>query len=89
MAHDVSDTDRVLKLIERVRLLIAIDDEMAIDLKLDTQPVLKLLESLVAEEDEGGRAKASEYYRYLLRELSGSPDVEALLNAMRVFAPYL
>jgi len=89
MAHDVSDTDRVLKLIERVRLLIAIDDEMETDLKLDTQPVLKLLEALVLEEDQASRTKASEYYRYLVDQLAGSDDVAALLTAMRVFAPYL
>lgn len=89
MAHDVSDTDRVLKLIERVRLLIAIDDEMETDLKLDTQPVLKLLEALVLEEDQASRAQASAYYRYLVEQLAGSDDVAALLTAMRVFAPYL
>ena len=89
MPHDLTDVDRVLKLIERVRLLIAIDDEMPTETKLNTQPVLKLLESLVADDEPAGRKQAAEYYRYLRGELAESADVEALLTAMRVFAPYL
>jgi hypothetical protein len=84
-----SDDERVLKLIERVRLLIAIDDELPSETKLNTQPVLKMLEALVLEGNEADRGRAAEYYRYLYGELQDSPDVEALLAAMRVFAPYL
>ena len=89
MAIDRTDDERVLKLIERVRLLIAIDDEMPTETKLNTQPMLKMLESLVAEGTEADRGRASEYYRYLRAELVENEDVEALLDAMRVFAPYL
>lgn len=89
MAQDLSDTERVLKLIERVRLLVAVDDEMPVETKLNTQPVLKMLEALIADEDAAGRPKASEYFRYLCSELSENADVEALLNAMKIFAPYL
>lgn len=89
MAHELSDRERVLKLIERVRLLIAIDDEMPMETKLDAQPVLKLLEALVDAGEEADQAQAAEYYRYLCAELGEHPDVEALLSAMRVFLPYL
>jgi hypothetical protein len=89
MVHDLSDEERVLRLIDRVRLLVAVDDELPVETKLNTQPVLKLLESLVAEGAEVDRDQASEYYRYLYRELSENADIEALLSAMRVFAPYL
>jgi hypothetical protein len=89
MAQNLSDVERVLKLIERVRLLIAIDDEMPSTTKLDTQPVLKMLEAMVAEDNEADRARAAEYYRYLYGRLENSPDVEALLSAIRVFLPYL
>lgn len=89
MPANLSDEERVLKLIERVRLLIAIDDEMPSETKLNTQPVLKMLEALVADGNETDRGKASEYYGYLCTELADSADVVALLNAMRVFAPWL
>ncbi len=45
MAQALTDEERVLKLIERARLLIAIDDEMPTETKLNTQPMLKLLEA--------------------------------------------
>jgi len=89
MANDRTDDERVLKLIERVRLLIAIDDDLPSETKLNTQPALKMLESLIAEGEEGGRARAAEYYRYLCAELEDHADASALLAAMRVFAPYL
>ncbi len=89
MGHDLSDTERVLKLIERIRLLVAVDDDMPTETKLNAQPVLKLLESLVVDGTEADRTQASEYYRYLRGELSENADVEALLGAMRIFAPYL
>lgn len=89
MASDRNDEARVLKLIERVRLLIAIDDEMPSETKLNTQPVLKMLEGLVVEGEDADRRRAAEYYRYLCAELEGNADVAALLSAMRVFAPYL
>ena len=89
MGSDRNDDERVLKLIERVRLLIAIDDEMPTETKLNTQPVLKMFEALVLEGEDAGRGRAAEYYRYLCAELEEHADVAALLSAMRVFAPYL
>jgi len=88
MAHARTDPERVLKLIERTRLLIAIDDDMPTEVKLNTQPVLKLLEAAVAAEaiDE---QLASGYFSHLYAELAPYPDCEALLSAMRVFLPYL
>lgn len=86
MAHDLSDAQRVLKLCERVRLLIAIDDDIPAAVKLDTQPSLKMLEAAV---DSDERALASQQYTFLYRELSKYPDLEALLSAMRVFLTYL
>jgi hypothetical protein len=89
MAQARSDEERVLKLIERARLLIAIDDEMPADTKLNTQPVLKMLEAAVASGDPSDQERASGYYSMLYSELADYPDVEALLSAMRVFLPYL
>jgi hypothetical protein len=89
MARDLSDEERVLKLIERVRLLIAIDDDMPVETKLNTQPTLKLLEAVIESEDIGSREQAAKYYSLLYSELAEYPNLEALLSAMRVFLPYL
>jgi hypothetical protein len=89
MAQALSDEERVLKLIERTRLLIAIDDEIPTETKLNTQPMLKMLEAAIAGDDDVDRQRASGYYSALYVELSSYPDLEALLSAMRVFLPYL
>ena len=89
MAQPLTDAERVLKLIERTRLLIALDDEMPTDIKLNTQPILKMLEAAVVGADPSDYERASGYYSALYAELQPYPDIEALLSAMRVFAPYL
>jgi len=89
MSQARSDEERVLRLIERVRLLVAIDDEMPTEVKLETQPMLKVLERAVASEAPADRSTASAYYSRLYAALSPYPDLEALLSAMRVFLPYL
>jgi hypothetical protein len=89
MAQTRSDADRVLKLIERTRLLIAIDDDIPTETKLNTQPMLKMLEAAIAAADPVDEPRASGYYHALYTELAPYPDIEALLSAMRVFLPYL
>ncbi len=89
MAQARTDEERVLKLIERTRLLIAIDDEMPTETKLNTQPMLKMLEAAISGGDPADQQRASGYYSALYAELQPFPDVEALLSAMRVFLPYL
>jgi hypothetical protein len=88
MAQARTDEERVLKLIERARLLIAIDDEMPTEVKLNTQPLLKMLEETITG-DAPDERRASGYYSALYSELAPYPDIEALLSAMRVFLPYL
>lgn len=89
MAQGRTDEERVLKLIERTRLLIAIDDEIPTEIKLNTQPMLKMLEAAVAGGDPADEERASGYYGALYADLAAYPDLEALLSAMRVFLPYL
>jgi hypothetical protein len=88
MASDLTDTQRVLKLIERTRLLIAIDDDMPTEIKLNTQPLLKMLEAEIGADTVDER-RAAAYYGALYADLASYPDVEALLAAMRVFLPFL
>ena len=89
MAQALTDEERVLKLIERVRLLIALDDEIPSATKLTTQPMLKMLEASITAGDAADQPRASGYYSALYAELQPYPDIEALLSAMRVFLPYL
>ena len=89
MAGDLTDEERVLKLIDRARLLIAIDDEMPTETKLNVQPMLEMLEEAVASADPKDHGRASGYYGALYGELSPYPNIEALLSAMRVFLPHL
>ena len=89
MPEALTDEQRVLKLIERARLLIAIDDEMPAETKLNTQPMLKMLEAAISSEDPSDQQRASSYYGALYTELQPYADIEALLSAMRVFLPYL
>ncbi|HVM97443.1 MAG TPA: hypothetical protein VMT89_13695 [Candidatus Acidoferrales bacterium] len=88
MAQERSDEERVLKLIERTRLLIALDDEMPTEIKLNAQPTLKMLETEIGG-DSIDQGRASGLYGALYKDLADYPDIEALLSAMRVFLPYL
>jgi hypothetical protein len=89
VAEALTDVARVLKLIERTRLLIAIDDEIPTATKLNVQPMLTELEAEISAGEAGDRPRASSYYSALYAELQPYPDIEALLSAMRVFLPQL
>jgi hypothetical protein len=76
------------RLIERSRLLIALSEEIPVETKLQTQPLLKQLEQLLAaapEERDGERIHAT--HALLCRELEPFADLDALLTAMRTFLP--
>jgi len=85
-----SDEYYVERLIQRIRLLIATSDDIPVDVKLQTQPMLKELEATLgvarAEQD---RERARSQYAFLYRELEDYPDLEALLHALKNFVPYL
>ncbi|MFI5394579.1 MAG: hypothetical protein ACHQ9S_03510 [Candidatus Binatia bacterium] len=89
MAEVRTDAERVLKLIERTRLLIAVDDEIPTETKLNVQPMLKMLEAAITTDDPSDHERASKYYGSLYAELQPYADIEALLSAMRVFLPFL
>jgi hypothetical protein len=81
-----SDDEMVLKLIERSRLLIALSDEIPTETKLQTQPLLKQLEQLLAYDDRDvGRIQST--HALLQRELAEFADLDALLGAMENFLP--
>ena len=86
--HD--DEYYVGRLIERSRLLIAISEEIPVETKLQTQPLLKQLEQALAvapEEQDEERVRGT--YAALYGELADYADLEALLSALKNFVPYL
>ncbi len=81
-----TDDEMMLKLIERSRLLIALSDEIPTETKLQTQPLLKQLEQLLAADDRDfDRIHAT--HALLQRELAEFADLDALLGAMENFLP--
>ena len=86
MTIERTDDEMVLKLIERSRLLIALSEEIPVETKLQTQPLLKQLEQLLGTDDRDvARIKGT--HALLCRELSEFPDLDALLGAMENFLP--
>jgi hypothetical protein len=85
-----SDAYIIGRLIKHTRLLIATDDTIPIETKLQTQAMLKEFEAEVSvEADEQDQVEVRSQYYFLYGQLSAYPDVEALLFAMRNFIPYL
>ena len=85
-----SDAYIVGRLIERMRLLIAISEEIPTETKLQTQGILKLLQAETAgPEDEHDRPQVRAHYAMLYDDLETYADLEALLSAMRTFISYL
>jgi hypothetical protein len=88
----VERTDEYIigRLIERSRLLIAISEEIPVATKLETQPLLKELERLVAvPPDEQNEERVRSTYALLYTQLAEYPDLEALLGALKNFISYL
>ena len=78
------------RLIERSRLLIAISDEIPVETKLQTQPLLKQLEEALAappEAQDTVRIRAT--YAALYDDLQDYADLEALLSALKNFVSCL
>jgi len=83
-----TDDEILVRLIERSRLLIAIEDEIPVETKLQTQPLLKQLQQLLAVDDgtrDVERIRAT--HSLLYAELAEYADLEALLSAMQNFLP--
>ncbi|MFN8544218.1 MAG: hypothetical protein U0807_08425 [Candidatus Binatia bacterium] len=86
MSAERTDEEMVRKLIERSRLLIAISEEIPVDTKLQTEPLLGQLAALVADPaPDLDRVRAT--HALLERELAAFEDLTALLAAMRTFLP--
>ena len=85
---DRSDDAVLGRLIERSRLLIALADDIPTETKLQSQPLLKQMEQLLAvpaEQRDAGRIHQT--HRQLCGELEEYADLDALLQAMVNFLP--
>jgi len=83
-----TDDEMLAKLIERSRLLIALSDEIPVQTKLQTQPLLKQLEQLLAADaDRRDLVRIEATHALLSRELAEFADLDALLGAMENFLP--
>ncbi len=85
-----SDEEMVLRLIKQTKLLIATNDEIPIETKLQSQGMLKEFEAHFRHpQDEQDPDAVRSQYNDLYIELSEYADLEALLLAMRNFSPYI
>ncbi len=85
-----SDEYIIGRLIERSRLLIALSDEIPVETKLQTQPLLKQLEqALSVRREKQDEERVRGIYALLYGELAEYADLEALLSALKNFVPYL
>ena len=85
-----SDEEMVLRLTQRIKLLIATNDEIPVETKLQSQAMLKEFERLfTVSQDEQDPDEVHSQYNDLYIELSEYADLEALLLAMRNFSPYI
>jgi hypothetical protein len=91
MSKDRSDFAVMNRMIDHIRLLIAVDDEqITVKKKLDVQATLKEFQALLAvPEDEQERRRIKGYYDLLCRELSEHGDVDALLKSLKNYISYI
>jgi hypothetical protein len=91
MSKDRSDFAVMNRMIDHIRLLIAVDDEqIPVKKKLDVQAILKEFQALLAvPEEQQAQARIRGYYQLLCRELSEHGDVEALLKSLKNYISYL
>jgi hypothetical protein len=91
MEKDRSDFAVMNRMIDHIRLLIAVDDDaISVKKKLEAQALLKDFQSLLAapeEQQERGRIKG--YYEILCRDLGDEADVAALLNSLKHYISYI
>lgn len=91
MEKDRSDGAVMNRMIDHIRLLIAVDDEtIAVKKKLEVQAVLRDFQALLAvPAEQQQRARVRGYYELLCRELSAHADADALLRSLKHYIPYI
>ncbi len=89
-AEEKPDAYYVGRLLGRLKLVIATDDEIPIETKLDTQAMIKeFSRHLMAEPSDQDIGILQSQYDHLMDSLDEYPNCESLLLALRNFAPNL
>ena len=89
-ADEKPDEYYVGRLLGRLKLVIATDDEIPIETKLDTQAMIKeFSRHLMAPPEDQDVGVLLSQHDYLLDALDEYPNCESLLIALRNFAPNL
>lgn len=91
MEKDRSDFAVMNRMIDHIRLLIAVDDDtIPVKKKLEVQAILKDFQGLLcAPEEEQERGRIRGYYEILCRDLGDQPDVTALLSSLKHYITYI
>ncbi len=90
MAEKRTDGEMVERLLERLKLVVAVSDEIPIESKLHLQPMIQELAGMLSvPEAEQDRGRIGGFYQSLLDTSEDDPDVTALLSAVRNFVTYL
>ncbi len=91
MEKDRSDFAVMNRMIDHVRLLVAVDDEaLAVKKKLEVQAILKDFQSLLAApDDQQERGRIRGYYQILCRELADEADCAALLSSLKHYISFI
>ena len=80
---ELTDAEMIARLIKQTKLLIAMDDEIPIETKLQTQGMLKEFEALMSvPTDEQDPDEVRSQHDFLYVELGEYADLMALLSAM-------
>ena len=79
------------RMIDHIRLLIAVDDEsIPVKKKLEVQALLKDFQTLLAvPEEQQERRRIKGYYELLCRELSEHGDADALLKSLKNYITFI
>lgn len=90
MSQHRSDGEMVNRLIERAKLVIAVSDDIPVEVKLEIQPLLRELSgALSIPEAEQNQERVRAYFQAAMDIGDEYPDVTALLGAVRNFVNYL
>ena len=84
------DSEMAAKILERLKLVVAMSDDIPTEAKLEIQPLLREIGgalSLPVPEQDSGRVIA--YVEAVVTHSDEDPDVAALVGALRNFVDYL
>lgn len=80
----------VARLLDRAKLVIAVSDDIPVEVKLELQPLIReLAGALSIPSEEQNRERVASYYQAALVLGEEYPDVTALLGAVGNFVDYL